>query len=220
MSAVGLTLEDDPLQAEQLDPRVEKRFVHGALEAARFFMEKSDVHQALHRLTDRLSKLEIPYAIVGALALNAYGYQRTTTDVDVLVRPEGLEAFKKAYLGRGYVEELPGSKGLRDATVDVKIDGLLTGEYPGNGKEKPVAFPDPATAAIRGERFALLPLERLIELKVASGMTAPHRLRDLADVIELIRVHALPAEYAESLDPYVREKYLELWGAAQTSDDQ
>ena len=212
-------------QAEQLDPRVEKRFVHGALEAARFFMEKSDVHQALYRLTDRLTKLEIPYAIVGALALNAYGYQRTTTDVDVLVRLEGLEAFKKVYLGRGYVEQSsddcrPGSKGLRDATVNVKIDVLLTGEYPGDGKEKPVAFPDPAAAAIRGERFALLPLERLIELKVASGMTAPHRLRDLADVIELIRVHALPAEYAESLNPYVREKYLELWGAAQTSDDE
>lgn len=183
-------------------------------------MEKSDVHQALYRLTDRLSKLEIPYAIVGALALNAYGYQRTTTDVNVLVRPEGLEAFKKAYLGRGYVEKFPGSKSLCDAAVDVKIDVLLTGEYPGDGKEKPVAFPDPATAAIRGERFALLPLARLIELKVASGMTAPHRLRDLADVIELIHVHALPAEYAQSLDPYVREKYLELWGAAQTSDDE
>ncbi len=207
-------------QTGQLDPLVEKRFVHGALTAARFFMEKSDVHQALYRLTDRLTKLEIPYAIVGALALNAYGYQRTTTDVDVLVRPEGLEAFKKAYLGRGYVEKFPGSKGLRDATVNVKIDVLLTGEYPRDGKAKPVAFPDPAAAGVRGERFALLALERLIELKVASGMTAPHRLRDLADVIELIRVRRLPAEYAESLDPYVREKYLELWGAAQTSDDE
>ncbi len=70
------------LQTRRLDPQVERRFVHGALAAARFFMEKSDVHLALHRLTDRLSELEIPYAIVGALALNAYGYQRTTTDVN------------------------------------------------------------------------------------------------------------------------------------------
>jgi hypothetical protein len=124
------------------------------------------------------------------MALNAYGYRRTTSDVDVLVRRDGLESFKSAYLGRGYVEKFPGSKGLRDATENVPIDVILTGEYPGDGDEKPVVFPDPAEAAVRGERFALLPLETLIELKLASGMTAPHRLRDLADVIELIRVNA------------------------------
>jgi hypothetical protein len=57
-----------------------------------------------------------------------------------------------------------------------------------------------------------------VELKLASGITAPHRLRDLADVLELIRVAALPAELADELDPFVREKYLELWRAAQTPD--
>ncbi len=183
-------------------------------------MSESNVHRTLERLVDRLTRLEIPHAIVGAMALNAYGYQRTTSDVYVLVRREGLEAFKKTYLGRGYVEKFPGSKGLRDTVQNVKIDVLFTGEYPGDGKEKPVAFPDPAAAAVRGERFALLPLESLIELKLASGMTAPHRLRDLADVIELIRVNSLPRELSESLDPYVREKYLELWQAAQVSDEE
>jgi hypothetical protein len=54
-----------------------------------------------------------------------------------------------------------------------------------------------------------------MELKLAAGMTAPHRLRDLADVLELIRVNGLPADLAEKLDPYVRDKYLELWTAAQ-----
>ena len=80
---------------------------------------------------------------------------------------------------------------------------------------KPVVFPDPAGAAVRGENLALLPLPRLIELKLASGMTAPHRLKDLADVLEVIRVLKLPAGLAEELDPYVREKYAELWQAAQ-----
>jgi len=72
---------------------------------------------------------------------------------------------------------------------------------------------------VHGERFALLPLTTLIELKLASGMTAPHRLRDLADVIELIRVNALEETLAESLHPYVREKFREMWRAAQASDD-
>lgn len=87
-------------------------------------------------------------------------------------------------------------------------------------KEKPVAFPDPAKAAVRGERFALLPLADLLELKIASGMTAPHRLRDLADAIELIRVNALEESFAESLHPYVQEKFRELWKAAQTRDEE
>ncbi len=210
-----LTQRIDRLQAQ-----AEKRFTDGAREAARFFMSKSNVHRALERLVDRLTRLNIPHAIVGAMALNAYGYQRTTSDVDVLVRREGLEAFKGAFLGRGYLERFPGSKGLRDTVQNVKIDVLLTGEYPGDGKEKPVAFPDPAVAAVGGERFALLPLEVLVELKLASGMTAPHRLRDLADVIELVRVNDLPRELSESLDPYVREKYLELWQAAQSGEDE
>lgn len=183
-------------------------------------MNRSNVHLALERLVDRLTELEIPYAIVGGLSLNAYGYQRTTDDVDVLLRPEGLESFKQACLGRGYVEKFPGSKGLRDATQNVKINVVLTGEYPGDGKAKPVAFPDPAREAVRGERFALLPLPTLLELKLASGMTAPHRLRDLADVIELIRVNALDEELTASLDPYVQEKYRELWRAAQGTVDE
>lgn len=183
-------------------------------------MSKSKVHRALERLVDRLTELEIPYAIVGALSLNAYGYQRTTSDVDVLLRRQDLESFKKMWLGRGYLEKFPGSKGMRDANQGVDIDVLLVGDYPGDGKEKPVAFPDPVQAAVRGDRFALLPLSTLLELKLASGMTAPHRLRDLADVIELVRVNNLEETFAESLHPYVREKFRELWQAAQVSDEE
>ena len=123
-------------------------------------------------------------------------------------------------LGRGYVEKFPGSKGLRDTEHGVSIDVLLAGEYPGDGKPKPIRFPDPATIAVRGSHGAFLPLETLIELKLASGLSAPHRLKDLADVLELIRAAGLPASLDERLDPSVRGKYAELWTAAQTRDDE
>jgi hypothetical protein len=74
-------------------------------------------------------------------------------------------------------------------------------------------FPDPAVAALRGARVALLPLPTRLDLKLASGMTAPHRLKDLADVQELIRIQELPRTFADELDPYVRGKFLELWQA-------
>ena len=70
-------------------------------------MGDSDVHRALRKLIDALEEAAIPYAIVGAMALNEYGYQRTTTDVDVLLTAEGLAALKARWLGRGYLEKFP-----------------------------------------------------------------------------------------------------------------
>jgi hypothetical protein len=196
----------------------ERRLVEGARFTQEFHMGKSRVHDALEALATRLDALDIPYAIVGAMALNAYGYLRATVDVDVLLTREGLERFRGAALGRDYVEKFPGSRGLRDAAHGVDIDVVLAGDFPGDGREKPVSFPDPADTALRGETFALVPLETLIELKIASGMSAPHRLRDLADVIELIRVNGLPVDYRERLNAYVRDRFTELWQAAQVSE--
>jgi hypothetical protein len=205
----------------RLDPGAEAAVFGGALFAEQFFMGRSNVpnvHRALEKLVRLLEDDGIPYAIIGAMALNEHGYRRTTEDIDVLLTREGLEALKRAHLGRGYVEKFPGSRGLRDAENDTPIDVVLAGEFPGDGRPKPVAFPDPAQAAVRGERVRLLPLPMLVELKLASGMTAHHRLRDLADVLELIRVRRLPLDLADQLEPSVREKYRELWQSAQGAD--
>jgi hypothetical protein len=131
-----------------------------------------------------------------------------------------LSAERIPDLGRGYVEKSPGSRGMRDAENGVDIDVVLAGEYPGDGKPKPVAFPDPATATVERARVRLLPLSKLMELKLASGMSAPHRLRDLADVLEIIRLQHLPEDFAAQLDPFVREKFRELWQAAQHADPE
>jgi len=50
----------------------------------------------------------------------------------------------------------------------------------------------------------------LIELKLASGMTAPDRLKDLADVQKLIKVRGLTQAFGERLNPFVRDKFYEL----------
>ena len=203
-----------------LDPTIERRLIEGARFTEEFHMGTSKVHQALEALVARLDQLDIPYAILGALALNAYGHLRATVDVDVLLTRDGLERFRAASLGRGYVEKFPGSRGLRDTERNVEIDVLLAGDFPGDGREKPVRFPDPSVCAVKGVTFALVSLETLIELKIASGMTAPHRLRDLADVIELIRLNVLPAAYGDRLHPSVRDRFGDLWHAAQVVDPE
>jgi hypothetical protein len=185
--------------------------------AGRFFMGQSPVHAALEALARLLDEEGIPYALCGAMALNAWGYERVTNDVDVLMSREGLARFKARALGRGYVEKFAGSKGVKDTVNGVGIDVLLEGEFPGDGKPKPVAFPSPSVAVQRGA-VRLVPLEKLVELKLASGMTAAHRLKDLADVLELVKAARLPLELGVSLDASVRSKYEELWHAAQVFD--
>jgi hypothetical protein len=55
-------------------------------------------------------------------------------------------------------------------------------------------------------------------LKLASGISASDRLKDLADVQELIKIRKLNADFAVKLDPYVRAKYLELEEAVRRSE--
>ncbi len=180
-------------------------------------MGDADVHRALQKVIHELEDAQIPYAIAGAMALNWFGYRRVTADVDVLLTRDGLAAFKARVLGRGYLEKFPGSKGLRDTENNVGIDFLLAGEYPGDGKAKAVAFPDPASVAVVTDSGRYLPLVKLVELKLASGMSAPHRLKDLSDVLELVRATHVPRELSTELDPSVRAKFEELWDAAQTA---
>jgi hypothetical protein len=203
--------------AGRLCADAEARFVAGVELCQRFFMGEADVHEALSKLTGILEAEGWPYAVIGALALNEYGHRRATVDVDVVLRDEDLALFKGKYLGRGYAERVAGTGKLLDTDHGVNVDVLSTGRFPGDGKPKPIAFPDPSQVAVRGERFALLPRALFIELKLASGMTAPHRLKDLADVIDLIRSAGLP-DLSDELHPWVRDKFRELWLAAQAED--
>ena len=59
----------------------------------------------------------------------------------------------------------------------------------------------------------------LLELKIASGMSAPHRMQDLADAMRLIAANELARSYTDRLDPSVRARFLELWDLAQIKED-
>ncbi len=117
--------------------------------------------------------------------------------------------------GLGYIPPFTGSRNLRDTTTGVRIEFLITGEFPGDGKPKPVAFPDPANVSVEIDGIRYLRLENLIELKLASGMTNANRLKDLADVQELIRVLRPERILGERLHEYVRPKFFELWDGMQ-----
>ena len=213
------TMTVAPRKDAELSAEQSRQFWEGAAFAERFFMGLDEVHQAMRKLCAAFEADGIAYAVAGAMALNAHGYRRVTSDVDVLLTREGLAAFKANHLGRGWVERFPGSKGMRDTEFNVKIDILITGDYPGDGVPKPVSFPDPSVAT-RGDGVMVLPVKHLVELKLASGITNADRMKDLADVQELIRAARLPVELSQELAPMVQPKYLEIWHATKREPDE
>jgi len=181
-------------------------------EGSRHFEEKSAVQETLRKITRRLNDLGIPYAVAGGMALFKHGFRRFTEDVDLLVTRDSLKAIHEKLEGLGYVPPFTGSKHLRDTEYGVRVEFLVAGEYPGDGKPKPIAFPDPAEAGVERDGMTILSLPRLVELKLASGMTGGiMRMKDFTDVIALINDLDLPADFADQLNPYVRDKYAELW---------
>jgi hypothetical protein len=189
-------------------------------EGSRFFMKEGDVYQTLRTLIDRLKEEGIEYAVIGGMALTVHGYRRFTEDVDILLTPANLKLFRERLVGLGYLPAfVSASKAFRDTNTGVKIEVMTTGEYPGDGRPKPVIFPDPVEARIEREGLWVLTLEKLVELKLASGLSAPHRLKDLADVQELISILKLPLEFADKLDDSVRAEYRRLWQGAQSAGE-
>lgn len=188
-------------------------------EGSMHFDENNAVHRALRRITTRLKELGIPHAVVGGMAMFFHGFRRFTEDVDILVTRPGLEEIHRRLEGLGYIPPFQGSKYLRDTELGVKIEFLVTGDYPGDGKPKPVVFPDPSQVVVDRAGIPCANLPTLIDMKLASGMTNPNRLKDVADVQELIRVLRLPRDLANQLNPFVRMKFEELWDGLHQAGD-
>ena len=123
IAAVGV-----PTYEEQLnrDPR------WALSEGSRHFDEKSAVFSALHGIAGRLNELGIPYAVVGGMALFNHGLRRFTEDVGILVTRDSLKTIHKKLDGLGYLPPYAHSKHLKDTQLGVRIEFLISGEFPGD----------------------------------------------------------------------------------------
>jgi hypothetical protein len=181
-------------------------------EAGRYFQGCGSVHDTVRRVAHHLDMQHIPYAVAGDVAMFFHGFRQFTSKVEILLTSKGIDALQPEIMEDCHVISA-NALHLRDRASGVLVEVSLAGQFPGDGKPKPIAFPDPSNASLDIGGIQYLQLEKLIELKLSSGMTNLGRLKDLADVQGLIRVLKLDAEFAERLDPYVRPKFAELWRA-------
>ena len=166
--------------------------------------------QTMDRLASRVESLRLDYNLVGGYALILHGVRRFTENIDLLVTEQAVAEIRESKIGHGYTTMPGNSRNIRDAETGVRTEFVCTGQYPGDGAEKPIAFPDPAEVTEELDGVRVVSLKTLIELKLASGMTAKDRLQDLADVQRLITIHKLTHGYADELHLYVREAFLDL----------
>ncbi len=189
-------------------------FMDRLKEIGMFFQKRSPQHQAMRRLARRLKKAGIAYALMGAMAVNAHGAERTTRDVDILLTAEGLERFRQEFVGDTYdpVEGRP--RRFIERQSGVAVDCLITGRYPGSGKPGPFAFPDPTEASQEIEKIRVLTLPQLIQLKLAA-----RRHYDFGDVVFLIRTHNLDESFLQQLHPSVHRDFIECLEEKRREDD-
>ncbi len=129
--------------------------------------------------SEKLSRLGVPHALIGGLAVGLHGHPRATKDVDFLV---GVEAFERTSPFLLYREE------LKDIARVGVVDLMAV----------PPAYPylSESLALPEGGAIPLLSVEALVMLKLDAG-----RPQDLADVQALIVAGAEP----DNLVAYLRE---------------
>jgi hypothetical protein len=170
-------------------------------------MKDSPLMEVVRRFHALASSRDLPYCVVGGLAVVRNGYERTTIDVDILTLKE---AWRKLLPLDGAIS----SKGL-DSCVDnetgISIDMLFADE----DWEMVLPMPDPrATGEYDQELGAcFIGLHALVQLKTAVYLDklreqgANVAAKDLSDAYELIsrNLSRFSKEVIQTFDPAVRK---------------
>jgi hypothetical protein len=165
-------------------------------------------------------KARIAYRETGGIALSFYGAGRPTKDVNLIVRrTDWLRAIRA--LGRIATDQpgirfgLPGEPesglavvGPHGVPIEVWPEGTTHDQIARiRGMQKRRPHPAGKLAfSMRGD-----PVVGLVNDKLASFLSAKDRLRDAADVQNLIKQLRLPLGFAARLAPEVRPAYRRVW---------
>jgi hypothetical protein len=154
----------------------------------------AEVLTALRLADAELTRAGIPHLVIGGLAVCAYGYRRTTDDVDFFVTDEAFEHHGPIVSMRVPV-----------ATIGtVRIDQVSFADEPGLQKEVREIYNMWAA-----EQAA--PLRMLVHLKLKAN-----RMRDVTDIVELIKRGAFEDTELDAIEDYLapRPELLRRWMAA------
>lgn len=166
----------------------------------------------LAELIQFFSKKEIDFALIGAFALNAYGYVRATQDVDFLVKGKNQDKIVKFLEALGY-ETLYRSKGFSNHLHRITGLGRIDFVYVEGETAETIFSAARPLLILENLPIPVVRPEHLIALKVFAMKNDPQRtFREMADIQQLL---SLPEIDREEVREYfikygLLEKYDEL----------
>lgn len=160
-------------------------------------LDMLDRYIELRRVLPRLLKvleddLKLQPVLIGGLALAYFGYERVTTDIDILLSVEDYEKLKEKGEEFGIVH-----KSGNTFTFEGKDVDIVEGEADGDD------FLFTRELREKGHKPTLV---GFIFLKMLAG-----RRRDLADIEELIKVNELTPEQKVRLRELLNDELYEVW---------
>jgi predicted nucleotidyltransferase len=150
-----------------------------------------------HRnLLEKLIKANVEFLIIGGYAVNYYGYNRTTGDLDIWIKPDNLNKEKLIHLLKDLGFSKDGLQTLNRSNFEdvfvfhiwekpFRVDFLT--HISGVDFEK--AFNAKEMVLIQGLELPMIDFEHLVLSKMTTN-----RLRDKADVEELQKIARIKKE--------------------------
>lgn len=125
--------------------------------------------EILKNFFSALNKEAVKYMVAGGMAVNLYGIERTTADIDIVLKLDNENLSKFVYVAK--------KLGLKPK-VPVKLDVFV--EMPLNFNK---AYKKKIRMKLDDTTIPVVPIKELIEMKEKSG-----RLQDRADVFYLKKI--------------------------------
>ena len=142
-----------------------------------------DYKQEFKNFIQLLDKHEVPYLVIGGLAVAIYGYRRPTNDIDVFVssQEEHVNRLNNAIPDFGFgdsgksVEDFQKNQLIIRLEIPPKTIDLVNHM---DGLKFEEAWPEKTTSMVDGIRMNFIGKDHLIQNKKAAGR--PRDLEDLA----------------------------------------
>jgi hypothetical protein len=175
------------------------------VEQARENIGNAPLSRVMREINQIFASRNIPYEIIGGYAVQHYGYVRTTQDVDLIVRE--LDFARRTLLSTDKFKAVQGNeKQLIHRETGVEVDLLVAGS---RGSQGSLPYPEPSNTPTSTD-LSFISLPGLVALKLSSG-----RIKDEADVAELIKKNKLPNEFKEELPDDLQAEFERIWGRAR-----
>ncbi len=151
----------------------------------------------------------IPHSICGGVAVCLHGYQRNTTDIDIIICGSDSAKVRELLTASHYTWDEDRKEFSSPSGVAVQF--LIAGDRAGRDLDISIPAPEGDLNVEERDGLSVIRLSRLIEMKIACGLGNMRRTyKDFADVVELIAIRDLDGSFCRFLHKSVRETFREL----------